>query len=108
MAIHSSTIAWKIPWTEEPGRLHVVHGVAKSRTRLSDFTSLHAPRQASLVAQTVKNLPAMQETWVRSLDWEDSLEKGVATHSSILAWRVPWTEEPGGQHSMGSQRVRQD
>ena len=108
MAIYSSTIAWKIPWTEEPGRLHVVHGVAKSRTRLSDFTSLHAPRQASLVAQTVKNLPAMQETWVRSLGWEDSLEKGVATHSSILAWRVPWTEEPGGQHSMGSQRVRQD
>ena len=108
MAIHSSTIAGKIPWTEEPGRLHVVHGVAKSRTRLSDFTSLHAPRQASLVAQTVKNLPAMQETWVRSLGWEDSLEKGVATHSSILAWRVPWTEEPGGQHSMGSQRVGQD
>ena len=108
MAIYSSTIAWKIPWTEEPGRLHVVHGVAKSRTRLSDFTSLHAPRQASLVAQTVKNLPAMQETWVRSLGWEDSLEKGVATHSSILAWRVPWTEEPGGQHSMGSQRVGQD
>ena len=108
MAIYSSTIAWKIPWTEEPGRLHVVHGVAKSRTRLSDFTSLHAPRQASLVAQTVKNLPAMQETWVQSLGWEDSLEKGVATHSSILAWRVPWTEEPGGQHSMGSQRVGQD
>ena len=86
----------------------IVHGIAKGWTRLSDFTSLHAPRQASLVAQTVKNLPAMQETWVQSLGWEDSLEKGVATHSSILAWRVPWTEEPGGQHSMGSQRVGQD
>ena len=49
----------------------------------------------SLVAQTVKNLPAMQETWVRSLGWEDLLEKGKATHSSILAWRIPWTEEPG-------------
>ena len=51
---------------------------------------------ASLVAQTVKNLLAMQETWVRSLCWEDLLEKGMATHSSTHAWRVPWTEEPGG------------
>ena len=49
---------------------------------------------ASLVAQTVKNLPAMQETWIRSLDWEDPLEKGTATHSSILAWKIPGTEEP--------------
>ena len=53
----------------------------------------------------VKNLPAMQETQVLSLGWEDPLEKGVATHSSILAWRVPWTEEPGRLQSMGSQRV---
>ena len=53
----------------------------------------------------VKNLPAMQETWVRSLGWEDPLEKGMATHSSILAWRILWTEEPGGLQSMGSQRV---
>ena len=51
---------------------------------------------ASLVAQLVKNLPAMQETWVRSLGWEDPLEKGMATYSSILAWKIPWTEEPGG------------
>ena len=51
---------------------------------------------ASLVAQMVKNLPAMQETWVGSLGQEDPLEKGLATHSSILAWRIPWTEEPGG------------
>ena len=49
----------------------------------------------SLVAQLVKNLPAMWETWVRSLGWEDSLEKGMATHSRVLAWRIPWTEEPG-------------
>ena len=53
-----------------------------------------------LVAQTVKNLPAIQETQVQSLGWEDSLEKGMATHSSILAWRIPWTEEPGGLWSM--------
>ena len=58
------------------------------------------------VAQTVKNLPAMQETQVPSLGQEDPLEKGMATYSSILAWRIPWTEEPGGLKSMGSQRVR--
>ena len=50
----------------------------------------------SLVAQMVKNLPAMHETWVQSLDWEDPLEEGMATHSSILAWGIPWTEEPDG------------
>ena len=60
---------------------------------------------AFLVAQMVKNLPAMQETWVRSLGLEDPLEKGLATHSSILAWRIPWTEKPGGLLSIGSQRV---
>ena len=53
----------------------------------------------------VKNLPAVQETWLRSLGWEDPLERGMATHSSILAWRIPWTEKPGGLQSMGSQRV---
>ena len=56
---------------------------------------------ASLVAQTVKNPPAMRETWVQSLGQEDPLEKEVATHSSILAWQIPWTEEPGGLQSMG-------
>ena len=59
-----------------------------------------------LVAQMVKNLPAMQETQVQSLDWEDPLEKGMATHSSILAWEIPWTEKPGGLQSMGSQKSR--
>ena len=58
---------------------------------------------ASLVAQTVKRLPAMQETWVRSLGQEDPLEKEMATHSSTLAWRIPWAEEPGGLRSTGSQ-----
>ena len=56
----------------------------------------------------VKNLPAMQETWVQSLGWEDPLEKGMATHSSILSWRIPWTEEPGGLLSMGSQKSLTD
>jgi len=58
------------------------------------------------VAQKVKNLPEMQATWVRSLGWEGALEKEMATHSSILAWRISWTQEPGGLQSMGSQRVR--
>ena len=60
---------------------------------------------ASLVAQSVKDLPAVQETWVQSLGWEDPLEKEMATHSSILAWKISWTEEPGGLQSMGLQRV---
>ena len=64
--------------------------------------------ESSLVAQMVKNLPAMQDTQVQSLGREDALEKGLATHSRILAWRIPWTEEPGGLQSMGLQRVRHD
>ena len=59
----------------------------------------------SLVAEMVKSLPAMQKTQVRSLGQEDTLKKGMATHSSILAWRIPWTEEPGGLQSMGPQRI---
>ena len=62
----------------------------------------------SLGAQKVKNLPSMQKTRLRSLGLEDTLEKGIATHSSILAWRIPWTEEPGRLQSMGSQRVGYD
>ena len=62
----------------------------------------------SLVAQMVKNLPAMWETWVRSMNQEDPLEKGMATHSTVLVWKIPWTKEPDGLQSMGSQRVRHD
>ena len=57
------------------------------------------------MAQTVKNPPAVQETQVHPLDWEDPVEKGMATHSSILGWRIPWTEEPGRLQSLGSHRV---
>ena len=75
---------------------------------------IHVPKEenlrlgprASLVAQTIKNLPAMQETQVRSLDKEDPLEKGMTTHSSILVWRISGTEEPGRLQSMESQRIR--
>ena len=81
MAPHSSTLAWKIPWMEEPGGLHTIHGVIKCQTRLSDFTftfHFHA------------------------------LEKEMATHSSVLAWRIPGTGEPGGLPSIGSHRVGHD
>ena len=161
---HSSTLAWKIPWTEEPGRLQsigswrvghdwvaslscigegngtplqcsclenprdggawwaVVYGVAQSRTRLKRLSSSSSRvcltewskserknlYQASLVAQRIKRLPAMQETRVWSLGWEDPLEKEMAIHFNILAWRIPWREEPGELQSTGSQRVGHD
>ena len=72
--------------------------------RNRDIFTIKHPRP-SLLAQMVKNLPTMQETEVRSLGWKDPLEKEMATHSSILAWRIPWTEEPSGLKSMGPQRV---
>ena len=62
----------------------------------------------SLVAQLIKNPPAMQETWVQSMGWENRLEKRMVTHSSIVAWRIPWTDEPGGLQSMVLQRVGHD
>ena len=102
-----------------------VHGVTMSQTRLSDEKTnssvapgmsgymviicllIYLPLRASLVAQTVKRLPAMRETWVRSLGREDPLEKEMATHSSILAWKILWVK-PGRLQSKGSQRVRHD
>ena len=65
-----------------------------------------ASYRASLVVQTVKNLPTMQQSQIQSLGQEDPWEKGMATHCSILAWKIPWTEEPGGLHSMGLQREK--
>ena len=153
MAPHSSTLAWKTPWTEEPGMLQSMGSL--SRTRLSNFTftfHFHAlekemathfsgwenPRDRGAwwaavhgVTQSwtrlkrlsssssrvfsgvfpggsVKSPPAMQEMQVRSLRWEDPLQKEMATHSIILAWEIPRTEEPSGLQSMGSQRVRYD
>ena len=78
------------------------------RNKNGNLVSKWAKDWASLVAQLVKNLPAVRETQVRSLGWEDPLEKEMATHSSILAWKISWTEEPGGLQSMGLQRVRHD
>ena len=65
-------------------------------------------KTCSPIAQGIQDPHLMQETWVHSLDWEDPLEEEMATHSSILGWRIPWTEEPGGLQSMGLQRVRHD
>ena len=72
------------------------------------YAHTHIYLYTFLVAQTVKNLPAMQETHVRSLGQEDPLEKGMAVHTNILAWRIPWTEEPGGPQFIGLRRVRHD
>ena len=100
-ATHSSILAWRIPWTEEPGALQSLglQGVGH------DWECFTSPCAGGSV---VKNLPTMQETQVQSLSCKDPLEKGMATHSSILAWRIPWTEEPGGLQFMGSQRVQKD
>ncbi|XDA89935.1 hypothetical protein R6Z07M_019539 [Ovis aries] len=84
--------------------------------QLPDFTQTHVHRVSDAIQpshplwspSSVKDLRAMQETQVQSLGWEDPLEKEVATHSSILAWRIPWTKEPGGLQSMGLQRVRRN
>ena len=84
--------------------------MSKRATASSENLSLPSPSppRASLAAQIVKNLSAMWETSVQSLSWEDPLEKGMATLSSILAWEIPWTEEADGLKSTGSQRARHD
>ena len=118
--------ARRIPWTEEPSGLQSM-GLRRVRHDSGNWAHTHdnawfgkalnnhlwvffkkakhiyGYHRASLVAQSVKHLPAMQETRVWFLSWVDPLEKEMATHSSILAWRIPWTEEPGELQSMGSQ-----
>ena len=121
MATHSSILAWKIPWAKEPGRLQSVgsqrvrhnwahthpHTAGSARVVMLaiQIFSYSANFLSYLMAQMIKNLPATQETWFLSLDWEHPLKKGMAIHSSILAWEIPGTEEPGRLQSMGSQRV---
>ena len=138
MATHSSILAWRIPWTEEPGGLQSMGSQRVGRTRLSNFTVYRLLTRylskeriqsflshpliilfssllknlegswASLVAQRVKHPSAMQETWVQSLGREHPLEKDMATHSSTLDWKIPWTEKPGRLQSTGLQRVGHD
>ena len=121
MAPHSSVLAWRIPGMGEPGGLPSMgsHRVQHDWSDLAVsllcpfhvsvkdvFEGYRVPfYQVSLAAQMVKDLLEMWETQVWSLGWEDPLEEGMATHSSVLAWRIPWTEEPGGLQSMGSQRL---
>ena len=100
MATLSSVLACKIPWTEEPG------GLQSRGYKESDTTE--ELTWTSLVVQMAKRLPIVRETWVQSLGQEDPLEKEMATHSSIFAWKITWMEEPGGLQSTGSQRVGQD
>ena len=85
-----------------------MEGETRACNREKKFECFYIVYIAFLVAQRLKHLPAMWETWVQSLGQEDPLEKGMATHSSMLAWRIPWTEEPGGLQSMGLQRVGHD
>ena len=96
--------SWKWPSVHQHIKKHTICGIYMqwniiSHKKNSDVL-IHA---TTLLAQLVKNLPAVQETWVRSLGWEDLLEEEMATHSSILAWKISWTEEPGGLQSMGLQ-----
>ena len=93
--------AWPQPHTSK--QLHKFKACLHTFTQRGAFLSL-----TSLLAQRLKRLPAMRETWVQSLDWEDPLEKEMATHSSTLAWKIPRTEEPGRLQSMGSQRLGHD
>ena len=88
-----------------------VHGLQRVRrdwTTELNWTEYKGFITVNLVAQLVKNPTAMQKTPFRSLGWQDPLQKRMATHSSILAWRIPWTEDPGGLQSLGSQRIRHD
>ena len=106
------TSIWRCSSPSDHRRLQVTTHIRQ--VVMSGFTrawlSSHPAKyiQASFVAQSVKNLSAVQETRVQSLGWEDPLEKEIATHSSILVWKISWTEKPGGLQSMGSQRVRHD
>ena len=75
---------------------------------ITDSMDMNLSKLLEIRALLVKNLPAIRETWVQSLGWKDPQKKGMATHSSILVWKIPWTEEPRGLQSMGSQRVRHD
>ena len=86
------------------GRFLTTGASGKSLLGFVNFLSMHL----SSFGGSVKNPPAKRETWIRSLGWEDPLEEGMATHSSILAWRIPWTKESGGLRSMGSQSVWHD
>ena len=111
MATHSSILAWEVPWKEKPGGPQSM-GLQRVRHDWSNLAAAAPWKMSGFPdGSMVKNPPASvetQEMCVPSLGQEDPLEEEMATHSSILAWEVPWTEEPGGPQSMGLQRVRHD
>ena len=105
--------SWSLPsrdssWQGRPSGEPGVGDPAREASRRFRLEVFLTAARTSLMAQRVKRLSAMQRSWVRSLGWEDPLEKEMATHSSTLAWKIPWTEEPGRLQSMGSQRVGHD
>ena len=106
-----TTCALRMPTSQRPQKAHSHKIEFASAGNLIQWKIIDPNKRVyvwALVAKTVKNLPAVQETQVQSLGWEDPLEKRMATHSSIIAWRIPWTEEPGRLQSMGSQKVRRN
>ena len=92
------------PYSKFPLAIYFTYGNVSFHVTLSIYLHLHCIYKASLVAQLVKNQPTMQESWVRSLGWEDALEKEMATQSSILAWEIPWRQKPGRLQSLTSQK----
>ena len=107
MATHSSILAWRIPWMEVHNTVQDT-GIKTILKKKKCNKKQNGCLGTSLVAQTIKCLSTMRETWVQSLGREDPLEKEMAIHSSTIAWKIPWTEEPGRLQSMGSQRVGHD
>ena len=110
-SMHCSREKMKVLWSQHFAKISSRFPIACQVRHIVFISIFYAKLHivwVSLMAQMVKNLPAMRETLVRSLGWEDPLEKGMATQSRILAWRIPWTEEPGGLQSMESQRIRHD
>ena len=95
MATHSSIVAWEIPWTEEPGGLQSMELHSPKRIHTHTHTHTHIHTTGFLGASAVKNPPAMQKMWVQSLGQNDPLEKEMPTHSSIFAWKIPWTVKLG-------------
>ena len=104
----NSCISWLLPSLELTLRMTWEAAVLDLSPQKICLIKQFSTSGASLAAQLVKNPPAMRETWVRLLGWEDPLEEGMETHCSVLAWRIPWTDEPGGLRSTGWQRVRHD
>ena len=105
LVTYSRILAWKIPWLEEPGQLQSMESQSVGHEWVTSHSLSFYNLYGLFVTQTVKHLPTMWETRVQSLGQEDPLEKEMATHSSILAWKIPWMKDPGRLQSIGLQKV---